>query len=204
MSHYAGTAEVAIELTSPITPNPALGLFAISQMPDIYLGRDRGVETYKYMNFHEMAHASHYLKAGLFWWNKLTTYEVYQIEMNLNDSDPYGDGTFPDAGYCAVAESWAEHIGASFSNFIVEDLDQLYLENGFIPRGLYWDLYDIANENWLVSDNIGGFNNSMFFEELNSRRIEEFRNRLWDDYGSNLNISGTLIDYTDLFMSYGY
>jgi hypothetical protein len=208
MSHYGGPTQVAVEFSESISNNPALGLFTTSQMPDVFLGRDRQQISYKFMNFHEMAHASHFMKVGLFWWNKLTSYEVHQIGATINDPnpDPYGDGTAPNAGYCAVAESWANHIGASFSGTTTNNIDDMYMENGFIPNGLHWDLNDVINdhENFFVNDVVGGFTNEMIFDLLNSTSINALRVRLWNEHGSDTGIIGSQADYNDLFLSYGY
>ena len=205
MSKHGGPTQVAIEFSDVITGGPALGLFTMSQMPDIYLGRDRSIETYKFLNFHEFAHASQFMLVGLFWYNTFVNYEVGQILSNPNQ-DPYGDGTAQNAGYCAVAESWANHIGFTFSGTDPKIIDNTYMENGFIPNGLHWDLFDKINDDevFFVNDVVGGFTNEKIFDVLNSKSINELKLRLWNLHGSDTGIIGSQADYNDLFLSYGY
>jgi hypothetical protein len=205
MSKHGGPTQVAIEFSEAITGGPALGLFTMSQMPDIYLGRDRHIERYKFLNFHEFAHASHFSLVGLFWYNTFVNYEVGQILSNP-DQDPYGDGTAQNAGYCAVAESWANHIGNSFAGVEPSDMDNIYMENGFIPNGLHWDLFDKINDDevFFVNDVVGGFTNEKIFDVLYSKSINELKLKLWNEHGSDTGIIGSQADYNDLFLSYGY
>jgi len=82
----------------------------------------------------------------------------------------------------------------------------MYMENGFIPDGLHWDLNDAINDNefFLVNDVVGGFTNEMIFDLLNSTSIDVLKIRLWDEHGSDTGIIGSYADYNDLFLSYGY
>ena len=200
MSHYGGALEVASELGE-------LGIVALSFMPDIYIGKDRFPWRYRQLNFHEMAHASHFTNVGIEWWNDNVNYEVGQMLSNP-DQDPYGDGTDPGAGRCAVTESWAYHIGPLFAGRTDSDMDDLGLQNGFIPNGIHWDLFDAENadERAFVTDNVSGFTNAKIFDEMdqNTISIPQLRQRLWNDHSMDYGINATLADYNALFASYGY
>jgi hypothetical protein len=110
------------------------------------------------------------------------------------------------AGHVAVAESWADHIGFSFSRSDPKIIDNTYMENGFIPNGLHWDLNDVINDDevFFVNDVVGGFTNEKIFDVLNSKSINELKLRLWNEHGSDTGIIGSQADYNDLFLSYGY
>jgi len=56
---------------------------------------------------HEMAHASHFSKAGLDYWNN---YITYIVSCALEGQDVYGDGTLKLAGYCCLGEMWAYYM----------------------------------------------------------------------------------------------
>ena len=101
-------------------------LLASCFMPDIIIGM-KNKNDYRSIYStvcHELAHASHYVRAGNSYWNK---YIVYIIESYLTSGGmTYGDGTGDDAGYCAVGEIWAyyleskmykERYGGSFPTF---------------------------------------------------------------------------------------
>lgn len=201
MAHYGGIDGIIwAQLANELVPGITMGI-----LPDIVLDRNNPPTAIKGDAYHEMAHASHFMKVGLFWWNHLTSYEVGQI-MSNPDQDPYGNGTDPDAGYCAVAESWANHIGASFSISDPKIIDKIYMENDFIPNGLHWDLNDAINDDefFLVNDVVGGFTNEMIFDLLNSTSIDVLKVRLWNEHGADAGIIGSHADYNDLFLSYGY
>ena len=78
-------------------------------LPDITLGAE-GKNDYASIYStvcHELAHASHFAKAGTDYWNK---YIGYIVESYVMTGDPYGDGTAANAGYCEVGESWAYYL----------------------------------------------------------------------------------------------
>ena len=79
--------------------------------PDITIGA-KGKDDYMSLfdsTCHELAHASHFSKVGVNYWNK---YILYILESYLKtDGEAYGDGTdMPNAGYCEVGEMWAYHV----------------------------------------------------------------------------------------------
>ena len=79
-------------------------------LPDITLGVE-GRDTYRdlYNNTcHELAHASHFTKVGIDFWNR---YIYYIMASYLSTSGKtYGDGTGEDAGICEVGEMWAYYL----------------------------------------------------------------------------------------------
>ena len=77
--------------------------------PDITLGM-AGKEEYRTIYstaVHELAHASHFAKAGVDFWNK---YIEYIINSYVKTGDAYGEGLSKDAGYCEVGEMWAYYL----------------------------------------------------------------------------------------------
>lgn len=95
-------------------------------LPDITIGT-AGARDYRSIYStvcHEMAHASHFAKVGVDYWNN---YIWYIIESYIRTSGmTYGDGTTERAGYCEVGEMWAYYLesrmfkdryGGSFPTF---------------------------------------------------------------------------------------
>lgn len=79
-------------------------------MPDITVG----TKTFNDYNrlysttCHELAHASHFAKAGVDFWNK---YIYYIVESYLKTGGmTYGDGSGSLAGYCEIGEMWAYYM----------------------------------------------------------------------------------------------
>ncbi len=79
-------------------------------LPDITVGT-KGNMDYDHIYSsvcHELAHASHFMKAGTEYWNK---YIRYIIESYLETGgNTYGDGMDPAAGYCGIGEMWAYYL----------------------------------------------------------------------------------------------
>lgn len=95
-------------------------------LPDITIGMQDN-ESYRDLYSavcHELAHASHFVKAGKAYWN---SYIYYIVESYLRTGGmTYGDGTLSGAGHCEIGESWAyyveskmykERYGGSFPSF---------------------------------------------------------------------------------------
>lgn len=78
--------------------------------PDITIGAE-GKNDYMSLfdtTCHELAHASHFAKVGINYWDK---YILYILDSYLKtDGKAYGDGTASHAGYCEVGEMWAYHV----------------------------------------------------------------------------------------------
>jgi hypothetical protein len=117
--------------------------------------------------------------------------------------------TEPGAGYVAVAESWADHIGHEFHGI---DEEWLFQENGHthVPEGLHFDLLDVIDplnpERPGVNDNVSGFINGMMFNTLdeNVTSIPQYRQRLWNNFHTAPGVMATQNNYNLLFNSYGY
>ena len=55
--------------------------------------------------YHEFGHVTHFERAGENWWVRYINYIVA--------NEGYGNGTAQGAAQCALAESWAEHVGVT-------------------------------------------------------------------------------------------
>ena len=79
-------------------------------LPDITLGlKDRNEYRRIYsVTCHELAHASHFVKAGTGFWDK---YIEYIISSYVKSGGVmYGDGLSTGAGYCEVGEMWGYYL----------------------------------------------------------------------------------------------
>lgn len=195
MAHYGGVHAIASLLIGTI---PSMLI-----LPDIFLNRNR-INLLRGDVFHESSHASHYTNVGPIWYNVLTSTEFF--------AGGHGNGTELGAGYVAVAESWADHIEVLFDEgnpVFSERCENLILENnGFVPEGLHYDLFDQGVEplNTGITDNVSGFTNEMIFNILTSevRSIPQMRTHLWNNFHTDPGVNATQIDYNTLFNSYGY
>ncbi|MGM9785236.1 MAG: hypothetical protein ACI3ZS_00110 [Candidatus Cryptobacteroides sp.] len=95
-------------------------------LPDITIGtkeRDDYKSLYS-VTCHELAHASHFRKTGLDYWNN---YIYYIVESFVRSGGmTYGDSSTEKAGYCEIGEMWAyylesrmykDHYGGQFPTF---------------------------------------------------------------------------------------
>lgn len=211
MAHYWGVSEIIwAHLLDQLIGGFAGNAFNFPSsfiLPDIFLDRNAALGNFVGTAYHEFAHASHFTQVGANWWQHLTQFEF--------DHGGHGDNTDnndPDAGYCAVAESWADHIGDLFDqgNPNISNLNERldWEPNGWIPEGLHYDLYDDYNslEHFYISDNVKGFTNKMIFDVLdeNTTTIPEMRTKLWNDYNSASGVATSEVDYLLLFNDYGY
>ena len=81
-------------------------------LPDVTLGVD-GRDSYRdiYANTcHELAHASHFVKAGTAYWDRYIKYIMSSYVKSLGKT--YGDGTGENAGACEVGEMWAYYLSS--------------------------------------------------------------------------------------------
>ena len=79
-------------------------------MPDITIGvKESNTYSSIYSEVcHELAHASHFSKVGVDYWNN---YIQYIVKSYLQTGGmTYGDGTAEGAGYCEVGECWAYYL----------------------------------------------------------------------------------------------
>lgn len=79
-------------------------------LPDITIGT-KNIGNYKVLyssTTHELAHASHFSKVGVSYWD---TYIRYIMESYVTDGGmTYGDGSGITAGYCEIGEMWAYYL----------------------------------------------------------------------------------------------
>ena len=78
--------------------------------PDITIGCKGKIGDYAGLYFdtvHEMAHASHFQKAGTAYWNRFARYVLFSY---FATTSPYGTGNGENAGLCEVAEMWAYYL----------------------------------------------------------------------------------------------
>lgn len=79
-------------------------------LPDITIGVD-GRDSYRDIyscTCHELAHASHFVKAGTSYWDRYIKYIMTSYVKTMGMT--YGDGTGDDAGVCEVGEMWAYYM----------------------------------------------------------------------------------------------
>lgn len=86
-----------------LAPDVILGLGGYDSYSDIY-----GLVC------HELSHASHFMKVGRDYWEKLATQVV--TSFITSGGIAYGVGTETNAGYCAVAEMWAYYCQSVLYN----------------------------------------------------------------------------------------
>ncbi len=135
--------------------------------------------------------------------------------------DGWGDGNEPDAGSVQICESWAEHLGETYAhrqfgtnNSVGGTLDNwetqlesIVMRAGHVPVGLHHDLWDnnsVGTENTAITDQVRNFTILMMFNSLNNNvtSIPEYQNFLNTNHlGSTPN---SIVDYNQLFQSYGY
>ncbi len=120
--------------------------------PDILIGTGKNQNTsdlYQVL-FHELAHYSHFYKAGGFaYWRG--------VAKGISNQEDYGSGLQFCANYVAVAEAWAFYMGyfLAYKRFgnthsIEEELEgqqpviprPFKYTRGWIPYGALYDLYD--------------------------------------------------------------
>lgn len=78
--------------------------------PDITIGTN-GLSSYRELYStvcHELAHASHFAKAGKKYWDKYIKFIL--TSFITSGGTTYGSGSEPDAGYCEVGEMWAYYL----------------------------------------------------------------------------------------------
>lgn len=121
-----------------IIPPPVLGVIAAwlyVAAPDIVLNVNNGNEVnaddIRELVYHELSHASHYDKVGDSYWLDVIDYTLQNVG---GPSSPYGDGTAPGAGRCAVVESWGYAVGT----ILVEQRYGLNHSNGFPNTQTRW------------------------------------------------------------------
>lgn len=207
MAHYGGVSQIVYsELLDELAPwlNPST-----SFLPDIVLDRNNRPRRFNNISIHEMTHSSHFTNVDIFWYQALTQQEF--------DNGGHGDGSEPNAGYVAVAESWGNHIenyffeNTMFYNSNLDDVDYEQPPFGsgitpWIPDGIHYDLIDNRESVTTIIDNIEGFNNTKIFSILNedTRSMNEMEINLWEAYNAHPGVIMTQSDLMILFNSYGF
>jgi len=123
--------------------------------PDVYIGTYyKRSDKLKNISFHELGHASHYTNVTPFYWEKLILAEAAAFSTT---GSAHGTKNVLDAKRIALCESWAYHIGLSYTHRTYGDDNSLdifkkdwgrFEENlwnsteDHIPIGLYNDLID--------------------------------------------------------------
>ena len=71
----------------------------------------------------------------------------------------------------------------------------------WIPEGVYYDMFDVRNENVPVLDAVSNYTNQQFFNaiDIDIRSMPQYRNRLLQENGNN-----QLNQVIQLFLNYGY
>lgn len=172
--------------------------FVYPLIPDMMLGVSfQQSDRIRRLIYHELTHASHFTNVGPDYWMLLAIAEI--------GADGWGGENSLDAGRIAICESWAEHIGETYThrrylenNSIAGNWEEL-LETtrndttNHIPIGLHHDLIDVANvldinacdrtdipQCGPVVDNVSGLSNGMLFSVLSPQvaNVNAYRERI--------------------------
>lgn len=191
-----------------------VGPYLLACPPDIVIGSHLGNIYDVYSSdrlretiYHEMGHAVHYRRAGGQFWLDLIAYESQQSVNSFPNSDPYGDGTHVDAGRCALAEMWGNHIGYTYANrrygrFHSRNVDPItnswfalieafagLPSNPWIPIGLPHDLLDnnMDNQNFTFNGQPAPIDDAMIMGPTGAGdNVGGFTNlRLYNELGAN-------------------
>lgn len=152
-------------------------------LPDVYIGINyKSSDRLKLLAYHEIAHASHWTKAGTSFWNDLVITEA--------TNNGHGNSGSSGAGLSAIAESWAEHVALTYTHNTYGGQNTAYWDGSWaatrervrnedthhIPIGLYNDFIDGLNEEWscnyfsggcgTVLDWVQGYSNGQMFNLL--------------------------------------
>lgn len=159
-------------------------------LPDVHVGINfTSSSVVKGLAYHEFAHASHYTKAGDYFWGALVAGETL--------ANGHGSSTSNNAGIISLCESWAEHIGMTYEarkygGNTLQELEETRNESAnHIPIGVYLDLIDNINDVVPACDRLGGgcgvindaassFTNAQMFSVLDGATTSPaiFRSRL--------------------------
>lgn len=104
-------------------------------LPDITLGLD-GLDTYEDIystTSHELAHASHFMKVGVDYWDKYINYIITSFVSS--GFVTYGSGVEENHGYCEVGEMWAYYVQSMLYNQRYPGEDKVFGTNyWFYPQ----------------------------------------------------------------------
>jgi len=151
-------------------------------MPDIFIIKNfkNTKEAYSTI-FHELSHASHYTKAGKWYWLKY-------IAGIIDNGGDYGDGTGGNDGYIGVGEMWGNYFGYICEKYYFGSAGLGGTNDWYQP----FILYDIDN-------NIYGMTPHKIFTCLQSnvRSHQELKSKLISYYGHSSQIN-------QIFSNYGF
>jgi hypothetical protein len=175
----------------------------LNSIPDLSIGiHTNNRNILNRVAYHEIAHASHFTNVGIVWWGHLMAQEIANAGTSgfSFSGDPHGTGIEPNAGYVALAESWADKVSADLRSV---DQEELVFENGYIPTGLYLDLQDNTPNEIIrlgIFDRVKNYSRAMLFNSLKSNitNVVQYQN----DLVLNLPTGNTLNDYNNLFLAY--
>lgn len=95
-------------------------------LPDITIGimeREDFASLYS-TTIHELSHASHFMQAGVEYWNRYIEYIL--LSFVTSGFITYGTGTEKDSGYCDVGESWAYYMESLYYRQRYSDLSKMF------------------------------------------------------------------------------
>ncbi len=154
------------------------GIYTI--LPDIFIFPDYKdtQDTYSTL-FHELSHASHYTKAGKWYWLKYI--------QGIIDNGGYGDGTGKNDGYIGVGEMWGNYFGnyVCCTNYFGSPVNWEPWEDWYNP-GILMRLDDDYN-----------FQEDQIFNCLTSdiKNHEKLKTKLIDNYGNTTQVNEAFAHY---------
>ncbi len=181
-------------------------------MPDLIVGYDYlNSDELNELAFHELGHASNYKQVGDVYWR-----EVINAEINANG---HGNQNSVDAGRIAIVESWADHLGMSYTNkqyginnslqagfnawgLTLEDMHNETLNH--IPTGLHNDLLDNTpweTNSWDSDDPFFGDNGGVGVHFPIDDQVDGFTNQ---QLFYSLNANVTTIDQYRIWLNNNY
>lgn len=193
---------------------------AKSVAPDVIIGSNfTDSDRLKRLAYHELAHASHYQLVGSGYWSDLSQAEII--------ADGHGDQFSQGAGLIAVVESWAEHIGQTYThrgyptNALTSitgtwqnNLERTRNERtNHIPIGIHHDLNDNSGNEanafdeddptfGSITDQVAGFTNRQMFLSLNASVTTPDQYRIWLNNNFTQISGNNATNVNGLFSSY--
>ncbi len=154
--------------------------------PDIFILKDfkDTQDTYSTI-FHELAHASHYTKAGKRYW---LHYIIGIIDNSIRSKEgAYGDGSRKNDAYIGVGEMWGYYFG-----YICEK-DEFGVKNVYLNPTKGWYSPGILRD----LDNKLGLTPKKIFNCLSGSTVghKKLKNKLIEKYGNEKDIRKTFRNY---------
>lgn len=176
---------------------PIIYSLSVPNLPDVVNQYSSGefASIFTGTGFHELGHASHYSLVEESYW--------FGYRNHIINNGGYGTFGGFNGSCCpervALGEAIGNYTGAKYGGTQAGG-ENFEWENDFIPRGLMWDIEDVASDNVVdpngvsILDNISGFTPNMIFNGLtpNVFSVRNFRDRL-----RNLHLGDTPNNATD-------